>query len=137
MTSIFSSFIFLFAFSIGRDRTADLHSSMLSKSSQTVEYFENYLAQKNTVKKICPKAKSNLVVVNFTTSSLKVYVNNKKVGTAPAFDQKVFKEVLPVGNPIVKLLSSAAGSAAVAESVFEVKNEGKKTCKRTLPLVVR
>ena len=112
-------------------------SDLESISSKHLEsHFAARKVATKTSKKACPKPKSNLIVVNFTTSSVQVYVNNRKIGAVPAQDQKKFKEVLAVGENLVVPTIKSSGVAIMQES-FSIVNEGKATCKKNYPILLR
>lgn len=116
----------------------------LGGAQSPISFDDVYSAAKQPAKKTnakadskdaCAKPKENLIVVNFTSTKLTLYIANKKAGTVPALDQKNFKNVLPPGANLVQLTTGA--KEVVHEAEFQIIADGKKTCKKNQTIILK
>jgi hypothetical protein len=78
----------------------------------------------------CTPRAASLIVLNFTSEPIRVFVNNKAIGRVPLLDQKRFQRALPVGSNQV---SARTKSGIVIQNLepITVTDTGTRTCSQS------
>jgi hypothetical protein len=100
-----------------------------------VNYDYSFAQIKKNKNKICKPKAASLIVLNFTSSPIRVFVNNKAIGRVPKLDQIKFSKALPVGNNQVKALPRSGTNVLGSKDVV-ITDTGNNTCSQSTVLVV-
>ena len=84
----------------------------------------------------CTPRAASLIVLNFTSEPIRVFVNSKAIGRVPLLDQKRFQRVLPIGKNQVSARTKSGIEIQNLEAI-SIADTGTRTCSQTSVFTVR
>jgi hypothetical protein len=92
-------------------------------------HVNNSSAQNRKPNRCAPRA-ANLIVLNFTSEPIRVFINKKAIGRVPLLDQKRFQRVLPLG---INKVNARTKSGIEIQNLKDitVTDLGARTCSQT------
>ncbi len=78
----------------------------------------------------CKPRAANLIVLNFTSEPIRVFVNNKAIGRVPLLDQKRFLRALPIGSNQVRARTNSGIEIQNLEAI-SIADIGTRTCSQS------